>query len=96
MSTTLEKEPQRRPSTHVLSGNRELYIEDQFPKRPMETFVRYTPVGDYNFRIVFFKIKDHSEMNVVQDHKVCRSYFVYVYKENGLWNHKVVDGNEYF
>jgi hypothetical protein len=96
MSTTLEKEPQRRPSTHVLNGNKQLYIEDQFPMRPKETSCRYTPVGDNHFRVVFFKIKSFSELNLVQEHKVCRSYFVRVWKDEGLWTHEVVDGKEYF
>jgi hypothetical protein len=96
MSTTIEKEPQRKPSRHVLNGNKQLYIEDQFPMEPEETFVRYTPVGDNSFRIVFFKIKGHSELNIVHDHKVCRSYFVSVWKDDGMWTHKIVDGKTYF
>ena len=97
MITPVEEIPTKETTTGLRkTGSRLAYVTREFPKKDNESYVRYTPVGDNHFRIVFFKIKNHSEMNVIQDHRVCRSYFVFVEKVNEQWTHKVIDGKSYF
>lgn len=98
MTNATEKIPQKKiaPKT-VLPPRiplRQEYVKFHFPIHADELTVRYTPVGDHSYRIVFFKSVNDNP--VMPDPKVRRSYFITVKREKDSWSHKVIDSSTYF
>lgn len=99
MRLSTEELPPKKEPTRIKFCDpvaKKTYVQAKFPKKTEETHVRYTPVGDDHFRIVFFKIRDHNEESIIQDHFVCRTYFVHVERTPDGCKHTVVDQKLFF
>ena len=74
---------------------KEKYIESVFPKQLTESHVRYTPVGDFHFRIGFKKPVQKEGSSMIE-YKLVRTYFVKVkMDQKGEWSHEVIDKNHF-
>ena len=72
-------------------SSKEEYIKSVLPMKLTESNVRYTPVGDFHFRVVFFKPVISGE-SLIPEYKLCRTYFVQVKKDaKNEWIHNIVD-----
>jgi len=73
---------------------RQEYVKTEFPIKKGELMVKYTPIGNNCFRIVFFKSINNN--NIMPDPRVCRTYFISVEKEKVGWSYTVIESHIFF
>jgi len=93
ITTSLKSPKKKKKVAPILSKDK--YIKSVLPMQFDESHVRYTPVGDFHFRVVFFR-SIQSENSVMVEHKLCRTYFVKVKQDDkGKWVHEIIDKNHF-
>ena len=77
--------------TKLTSQTPEEYVRKHFPINKGEHDVKYCSVGNNNFRINFYTIKDPDA--VFSDCYINRSIFVVLIKDKKGWKHKIISDN---